>query len=49
MRKRDKKNLKKKIDNLSKEDLELQLRYDKLRQVKEDYEKRSGLIQNKYK
>lgn len=44
MRKRDKKNLKKKIDNLSKEDLELQLRYDKLRQVKEDYEKRSGLI-----
>lgn len=44
MRKRDKKNLKKKIDNLSKEDLELQLRYDKLRQTKEEYEKRSGLI-----
>ena len=39
MRKRDKKNLQKKISNLSKEDLELQLRYNKLRQAKEEYER----------
>ena len=39
MRKRDKKNLQKKISNLSKEDLELQSRYNKLRQAKEEYEK----------
>ena len=39
MRKRDKKNLQKKISNLSKEDLELQLRYNKLRRAKEEYEK----------
>ena len=47
MRKRDKKNLQKKISNLSKEDLELQLRYNKLRQAKEEYENRIKIKNNK--